>query len=288
MMSSFNLADATLLALLADDVSCGDLTTASLGIGGREGRVAFRARGAMTVCGSEEATRLFELVGARARLWVPSGTHVEAGRLLLEAEGGADCLHAAWKTGQVLMEWASGLATAAAAIVKAAEAGGRRVAVACTRKNVPGAKAMSVKAVRAGGATIHRMGLSESLLVFAEHRLFLSETPAQTVARLRAREPEKKIVVEVGGVEEAAEWARAGADVLQLEKFSVEQVAECRQWVHERVSNGRGAPLLAAAGGVKAENAAAFVAAGADLLVTSAPYAAPPADVAVCFELPLA
>ena len=288
MMSSFNLADVTLLALLADDVSCGDLTTASLGIGGREGRVAFRARGAMTVCGSEEATRLFELVGARARLWVPSGTHVEAGRLLLEAEGGVDSLHSAWKTGQVLMEWASGLATAAAAIVKAAEAGGRRVAVACTRKNVPGAKAMSVKAVRAGGATIHRMGLSESLLVFAEHRLFLSETPAQTVARLRAREPEKKIVVEVSSVEEAAEWARAGADVLQLEKFSVEQVAECRQWVNEHASNGHGAPLLAAAGGVKADNAAAFVAVGADLLVTSAPYTAPPADVAVSFELPLA
>lgn len=288
MMSSFNLPDATLLALLADDVSCGDLTTVSLGIGVREGRVVFRARGAMTVCGSEEATRLFELAGARARLWVSSGIHVEAGRLLLEAEGTADSLHAAWKTGQVLMEWASGLATAAAAIVKAAEAGGRRVAVACTRKNVPGAKAMSVKAVRAGGATIHRLGLSESLLVFAEHRLFLAETPAQTVERLRAREPEKKIVVEVGSVAEAAEWARAGADVLQLEKFSVGQVAECRQLVNALAPNGRGAPLLAAAGGVKAANAADFVAAGADLLVTSAPYTAAPADVAVSFELPSA
>ncbi|WP_374481619.1 ModD protein [Zoogloea sp.] len=286
MMSSFNLPDATLLALLADDVSCGDLTTESLGIGMREGRVVFRARGAMTVCGSEEAARLFQLAGARARLWVPSGSHVEAGRLLLEAEGQAAALHAAWKTAQVLMEWASGLAGAAAAIVKAAEAGGRRVAVACTRKNVPGAKAMSVKAVRAGGATIHRLGLSESLLVFAEHRLFVGETPVQTVARLRAREPEKKIVVEVGSVEEAREWAGAGADVLQLEKFSVEQVAACRQLLDELVPRQHGVPLLAAAGGVKADNAEAFVAAGADLLVTSAPYAAPPADVAVSFELP--
>jgi molybdenum transport protein len=285
-MSSFNLPDATLLALLADDVSCGDLTTESLGIGAREGRVVFRARGPMTVCGSEEATRLFELAGARARLWVPSGSHAEAGRLLLEAEGAAGPLHAAWKTGQVLMEWASGLATGAAAVVRAAETGGRKVAVACTRKNVPGAKAMSVKAVRAGGATIHRLGLSESLLVFAEHRLFVGEAPAQTVARLRAREPEKKIVVEVGSVEEAGEWARAGADVLQLEKFSVEQVAACRRHVDALPPDLHGRPLLAAAGGVKADNAAAFVAAGADLLVTSAPYMAPPADVAVSFELP--
>lgn len=43
-------------------------------------------------------------------------------------------------------------------------------------------------------------------------------------------------------------------------------------------------PLLAVAGGVRADNAAAYVAAGADLLVTSAPYSAPPRDIAVSFS----
>ena len=40
----------------------------------------------------------------------------------------------------------------------------------------------------------------------------------------------------------------------------------------------------AAAGGINARNAAAYAAAGADILVTSAPYSAPPLDVAVQIE----
>jgi molybdenum transport protein len=41
--------------------------------------------------------------------------------------------------------------------------------------------------------------------------------------------------------------------------------------------------LLAVAGGLRADNAEAYVAAGADLLVTSSPYAAPAKDVQVRF-----
>ena len=46
---------------------------------------------------------------------------------------------------------------------------------------------------------------------------------------------------------------------------------------------GSGAPLLAAAGGIHAGNAGAYAEAGADLLVTSSPYWAPPRDVQVRF-----
>ncbi len=158
-----------------------------------------------------------------------------------------------------------------------AAAGG--VPVACTRKNVPGTRALSAKAVRAGGARLHRLGLSETLLVFDEHRRFLDEDPATTVRRLKAAEPEKKIVVEVADVEEAVRWAQAGADVLQLEKFAPERVAACRRLVDA----ARPGVKLAATGGVDAGNARAYADAGADLIVSSAPYWAPPRDVKVAF-----
>lgn len=276
-MTLRTLNDTALCALLDDDTLGGDLTTHSLGLGDQPARLEFRTRQAMTVCASEEALRLFELAGSEARLLMRSGTRASAGELILEAQGPAASLHQAWKTAQTLVEWASGIATATAAIVAAA--GG--VAVACTRKNVPGTKALSIKAVRAGGGIMHRLGLSETLLVFAEHRLFLNGTPAQTIAHLRHAQPEKKIIVEVADLEEARRWAEAGADVLQLEKFTPEAVAACRQALDHTPASSR--PLLAAAGGVRADNAAAYVAAGADLLVTSAPYTAPPKDVQVTF-----
>ena len=270
--------DATLQTLLRDDAPHGDLTTHTLGIGPQTAQLTFFARQPMTLCATEEACRLFELAGAQAQLVAPSGTSVVTGDVLLHAQGSAASLHHAWKVAQTLVEWASGIATATAAIVASAQG----VAVACTRKNTPGTKALSAKAVKAGGGILHRLGLSESVLIFAEHRLFLNEMPAQTLQRLRRAQPEKKLAVEVADVPEALRWAQAGADVLQLEKFTPEAVAACRQALRDNVPMPH--PLLAAAGGIRADNAAAYVAAGADFLVTSSPYWAPPKDVQVVFR----
>ena len=269
------LSDHELARLLGEDLPYGDLTTDALGIGKHAAVASFRARFAMTVCAVEEAARLFVLVGAAPTVLCPSGSVVEAGTVVLEVSGSASALHRVYKTAQVMMEWSGGIATAAAAIVAVAAG----VPVACTRKNVPGTRALSAKAVKAGGARLHRLGLSESLLIFEEHRLFINESPARTIARLKQLEPEKKIVVEVADEAQAMLWARAGADVLQLEKFPPARVQVCR-----RLIDAEGAQVkLAATGGVHADNAAAYVAAGADLLVTSAPYYAPPRDVKVVF-----
>lgn len=277
-LASATAPDHVLEALLAEDVPCGDLTTDALRIGNRTARMTFSARQAMVVCASEEAARIIELSGAHVHLESPSGAGIGPSDLILSAEGQAGSLHRAWKTAQTLVEWASGIASATAAIV--ANAGG--IPVACTRKNVPGTKALSAKAVRSGGGLMHRLGLSETLLVFPEHRLFLDEAPARTIQRLRRTQPEKKIVVEVGGMDEALVWAEAGADVLQLEKFTPDALAACITALAQRERLVR--PLIAAAGGIRADNAAAYVAAGADLLVTSAPYAAPAKDVQVHFR----
>lgn len=272
------LNDSELAQLLADDVPCGDLTTETLGIGTQPARLEFRARMAMTVCAGEEAIRLFELAGAHASLLSRCGAKLKAGDVILEAQGSAASLHRAWKTAQTLIEWASGIATATADMVAAANG----VTIACTRKNVPGTKIMSARAVKAGGAIMHRLGISETILVFPEHRLFLKETPARTIERLRRAQPEKKIIVEVASLEDAMLWAAAGVDILQLEKITPEALAACRKALTD-ASPHTAIPLLAAAGGIKQDNVAAYANAGPDILVTSAPYTAPPKDVQVNF-----
>ncbi len=271
-MNPYTLPDHKLERLLGEDVPAGDATTFALDIGQRPGRIVFRARHAMTVCGSEEALRLGELRGlSRVGELAASGTALQPGETILSLAGEAGALHTVWKTAQTLMEYLSGIATATADIVAAARSAKPDCAVVCTRKNFPGTKAATVKAVLAGGASPHRLSLSETLLVFAEHRAFLAESPAVTLARLRRRWPERSIVVEVADENEALAWA--GADILQLEKWPVDAVAA----LHARLPEIR----LAAAGGVNAGNAAAYARAGAAILVTSAPYFAGPRDVAV-------
>lgn len=270
------IPDEDIDRLIAEDVPYGDLTTRSLGLNGRAAEILMRAGADMVVCASEEAARIQSRLGAKPEIAVASGQRVAKGDLILSATGDAQAVMAGWKLAQTLIEYASGIATAAARIVAAARAVDPAIVVACTRKNFPGTKRLAVKAILAGDAVPHRLGLSDTLLLFPEH-LAMLETGGllESVARLKAACPEKKVVVEVAAPEDALLAARVGADVIQLERFSPEMVAELAR----RLAS---APvLLAAAGGVNAANAADYARAGAKILVTSAPYAAQPLDVKV-------
>ena len=269
------IGDGALDALLAQDAPIGDLTTHALGIGRQLGRITFAARADMVLCCVEEAARMLERVGVTPTLHYGSGDRIAAGTVFLEGGGPAASIHLAWKVAQTLVEYTSGIATRTRRIVEAARAQAPDIAVACTRKNFPGTKEISVKAVLAGGAQMHRLGLSETLLVFPEHAVFLNGAP--DFHALKRRYPEKKLVVEVSSMEEALVAAEAGADVLQLEKLSPDAVAE----VVRRVSVLPSPPLVAAAGGINEVNAAAYAATGCAVLVTSAPYFSGPADVKV-------
>ena len=270
------LTDEQLLTLLHDDVPFGDLTTELLLTPDKQIKITFAARQEMTVCCTEEAVRLFELCGAKSELLISSGQLATKGAVLLKAEGRTDALFAVWKVTQILVEWASGVASATRALVDAAGS----VPVACTRKQTPFTKALSVKAVKAGGGVIHRLGLSESILLFAEHRQFLTKTPDAILQHLKNQAPEHRRVVEVHDLDDAMCWAKAGAEVLQMDKFSLKEVGECSAFCKEN----KLPVILAAAGGVNAKNAADYVAAGANLLVTSSPYHAEPKDVQVTFS----
>ncbi len=270
---------AELEELLADDVPYGDLTTDALGIGAVSGSMQFTARDAMVLALAEDAAAIIELAGCRVELFASSGTVLEQGSPILTAHGPASALLRSWKVAQTLIEIWSGVATDARAIVAAATAVAPNVAVACTRKNVPGTKRFAVAAVKAGGAVMHRLGLSETVLVFPEHRAFLGNEPfVGLVERLRRAAPEKRLVIEVTTLEAAIVAAAVGFDVIQAEKFTPDQIALL---VARVATTARSRPVVAAAGGIHAGNVAAYAQAGADVVVTSSPYLARPRDVQV-------
>jgi molybdenum transport protein len=116
------------------------------------------------------------------------------------------------------------------------------------------------------------------VLVFPEHQAFLGGEPlAASVQRLRRAAPEKKLAMEVKSVAAALEACGAGFDVVQAEKFSAADIST----LAAEVKNRKLPSLIAAAGGITADNAAEYARAGAHILVTSMPYYARPRDVAV-------
>lgn len=274
------LSEAEIDRLLGDDVGYGDLTTRLAGIAAAPGEIVFSARDALVLCGVEEAARMFARLGASVRFSAPTGLAASPGTVLLKAEGSAGALHAGWKACQILMEWASGVALATAKIVAAAETAAPGVRVVCTRKCVPYTKTLALKAVLAGGAEVHRLGLSETVMLFAEHRVFFPSPDdlKAIIARVRRVAPEQAVMMEVSSVAEALAAADAMADVIQLEKFSPEEIGAVVGGIVKRAD---GRPVIAAAGGINAQNAGLYAASGADVLVTSSPYYAKPADIQV-------
>lgn len=275
-----HIADAELDRLIAEDMPFGDLTTDALGLGDTPARITFSARSAQVACCAEEAARLLRRLGAAVTgAVVPSGTPCVPGTLLLSAEGPGAAVLGGWKIAQNLMEWAGGIATFTRDLVVAARAEAPGIAVATTRKTAPLTRTFAARAVLAGGGILHRLGLSETVLLFPEHRALqpAGAEPAEALARLRRHCPERSLVIEVDSVEDALAAAPA-ADVIQLEKLAPEDV---RRVVAGIIRRGDGRPRIAAAGGIGLANIAAYAAAGADVLVTSAPYTARPAEIQV-------
>ncbi len=275
----YQLSDTDIERFIEEDMPYGDLTTLLLGIGQVEGEITFTSRETTTLCCTEEAARVLERCGAAVTSCMLSGTTVDAGVVILAANGPAGALHAGWKVALNLLEYASGIATRTRNIVNMVTEVKPGIRVVTTRKSFPGTKKISIKAIIAGGALPHRLGLSESVLVFRQHTAFCGglDNFLQTITDLKAKTPEHKIIVEAETAEEALKIAAAGVDVVQIDKLPPEELSLLVRQLHQKAPG----VTVSAAGGINAQNASAYAETGVDILVLSSVYFGKPSDIAV-------
>jgi molybdenum transport protein len=213
---------------------------------------------------------------------MPSGTKLTPGIEFLTARGTACALHAGWKVALNLLEYASGIASRTRRIVEESRAVNPMLSVVTTRKAFPGTKKISIKAITAGGALPHRLGLSETILVFKQHTAFQGglEPFLNNISELRSKACETKIIVEAETGEEALLVALSGADIVQLDKISPAELTEIVVAIRE--ANPK--ILISAAGGINESNVAKYAATGIDIIVLSSVYFGKPSDIGVIIQ----
>jgi len=270
--------DTTIFSWIREDVALFDITTEALNIKG-DGVAELITRESIVVACTEEAARIYELAGARSvKVLKGSGATATGGETLLVARGDAAALHIAWRLAQNLVAICSGVATKTRRLVEKARSSDKNVCIAATRKSPPGLRRIYAKAVVAGGAVPHRSGLSDSILIFDNHVAFIPGGWRELLTRiseLRVRYPFRKIGVEVHTLKEALEAVGAGAEMVQLERFKPGEVARAVAELKKMSPN----VVVAVAGGIDEHNVAEYAKAGPDIIVTTAPYYARPADV---------
>ena len=265
--------------LLAEDVPYIDLTTWALGIGERRGEIVYFTREDAVLCGTEEALRIMERLHIEADLSLPSGSGIKADEVFLRAYGRAADLHMAWKVCQNIFDHCSGIATKTRQMTRLARAVNPHVTIVATRKGFPGTKALAMKAVMAGGAFPHRLGLSETVLVFPQHMNFMGGLEGFITAApdIKRHVCEKQLIVEARSVEDGVRLCLAGVDGVQFDKLPAGELAAAVPQL--RAVNPH--VVLLAAGGITEKNVAEYAQTGVDALVTTNLFSARPIDIGV-------
>ncbi|SHI20045.1 ModD protein [Desulfosporosinus lacus] len=276
------IGDETIDRWIKEDVPYIDLTTLTLGIGGFKGKISFAAREYTVLSGVEEVLRIFAKFGITPIRWLPSGSVVNKGDIFIEAEGLASSLHMAWKMAMNIIEYSSGIATRTKRMVDKAKFLNPQITVVATRKSFPGTKELAIKSIIAGGAFPHRLGLSETILIFKQHVNFFGDIHklALVMKEIKGNACEKKVIVEVETLEDARLLIESGVDGLQFDKIPANDLRIMVDQIRRLNPN----ITLLGAGGINGDNIEEYAQTGIDAIVTTSMYFGKPSDIGVTME----
>ncbi len=244
---------------LLEDLGPGGDPSGALVAGDAMARGEIVAREAGVIAGLEAVALAFHLVDASVAVLpkVREGAHVAAGTVLVSLDGPAAGMLAAERTALNLLARMSGVASATAHLVERLQ--GLRARVLCTRKTMPGLRALDKYAVRLGGGVNHRLGLGDGVLIKDNH-IALAGSVGEAIQRVKGRVgPMCPIEVEVEDLAGLEEALAGGVAMILLDNMTPGQCAAAVRLV-------AGCVPLEASGGITVDNVRAYGEAGVDYL----------------------
>jgi nicotinate-nucleotide pyrophosphorylase len=145
-----------------------------------------------------------------------------------------------------------------------------------TRKTTPLLRSLEKQAVRHGGGKNHRFGLCDGVLIKENHIVAAGGSVSEAIRRAKAATHHLvKIEVEVESIEQLKEAIEAGADMVLLDNFELNELKKA-------VALCKGVIPCEVSGGVHLSNVRLFAKVGADFISTGAiTHSAPAVDVSM-------
>lgn len=263
-MLTAQLIETAVRAALAEDAPWGDLTAELAIPDGTRTATALRAREPGVFAGGPLIVEAFRQAGPEIEVseLAAEGARFETGETLARISGPARGLLTAERVALNFAQRLSGIATLTSEYVSAVSHTSARIAD--TRKTTPGLRAFEKHAVRAGGGTNHRFGLSDAIMIKDNHLAALGATsgPELTAALRTLRERAghtTSIVVEVDRLEQLEPVLAAAPTGVLLDNFSNDELTE-----GVRIIAGRA--IAEASGGVSLDTVAGIAETGVDVI----------------------
>jgi nicotinate-nucleotide pyrophosphorylase (carboxylating) len=265
---------------LREDVGSGDVTTTATVAADVGARALITQKAAGSIYGLEAASAVFTRLDPDARIerLVEEGVWREDGGPVMAVEGRARALLTGERTALNFLGHLSGVATMAARAARAVQGTGAKVLD--TRKTTPGMRALEKAAVAAGGASNHRTGLYDAILI-KENHIAAAGGIAAAVQRARAAAPAlaQTLEVEVRDAGEIEQALVAGASRLLLDNMDDDQLRSA-------VAQVAGRAQLEASGGVTLQTLRERAKTGVQWVSMGAlTHSAPALDLSMLLEL---
>ena len=265
-------------ALLEDLGRAGDITTDAIVPAEARAATALVARQPGVVAGLDLALLAFRLVDPAIETTVErgDGSRVAPGDVIATVAGPARGILTAERVALNFLCHLSGVASATADIADAIRA--HRTRVTCTRKTMPGLRALQKYAVRVGGGSNHRFGLDDAVLIKDNH-VAVAGGIKPAIARARAAIGHLvKIEVEVDNLAQLEEALAIGVDAVLLDNMSPETLRRAVAMVDRRA-------ITEASGRITPQTAPAIAASGVDLIsVGWLTHSAPVLDIGLDYR----
>lgn len=218
----------------AEDIGDGDITTNNLIPPGANKTAILVAKEEGVVAGLPVAEMVFKKFDKEVQ-WsvkIPDGTVVHPGDVLVEFTGNYRALLTGERKALNFLQRLSGIATYAHLCMKEVE--GTKVEILDTRKTLPGYRHLDKYAVRMGGASNHRFGLYDMVMIKDNH-IQVAGGIKEAVDAIRSKVPKSiKIEVETTDLEMVQEALDAEVDIIMLDNMSSKLMAEAVKLINKR------------------------------------------------------
>jgi nicotinate-nucleotide pyrophosphorylase (carboxylating) len=242
---------------LNEDIGAEDLTTEALVPADHQSTAVFLAKRDGVIAGLPVVELVFKELDPNCQLTYlkPEGAEVSKGTVIARVAGSTRAILTGERVALNLLQRMSGIATITRELVKKLD--GLQCRVLDTRKTTPGLRVLEKYAVRVGGGTNHRFGLSHGVMLKDNH-IAMAGSLAKAVARVRERVGHMvQIEVEADTLEQVREALSLDVDAILLDNMDLETLRAAVELIDGRV-------WTEASGGITPETVRAIAETGVD------------------------
>jgi nicotinate-nucleotide pyrophosphorylase (carboxylating) len=224
LSDQFNLRKS-LIHFLQEDLGVGDITTENLKNANNSvsGKIVFKSNFIGIVGGLEEVQILFDICNCTSIPHMLDGMKISPKTTIMEIHGTARDLLKAERLALNLLMRMSGIATITRKFVDIVHQIDPSISIASTRKTAPGLRLFDKKAVVIGGGISHRLRLDDMVMIKDNH-IVVDKSIRKIIPLIRGKIGSSiKIECEVKNEVEAIDAIEAGASIIMLDNFSIEE-----------------------------------------------------------------